>query len=611
MKYRSLFDLWKESAKKYGEKIAFTDETGTQSISYTDAFEKMCFLASKFKNLGITDKDNVSLFAINSPIWLILEQAIITAGGVCVAKNSEINEKELEYVFKNSDSVALITDNKDFLEYLLKQDTDLFSKVKFILFVGAKIETINNTKLFYLSDFLDEFKIGNTQYRTDWTEIPNSIAYINYTSGTSAMPKGAMLPNNGMTYVVEELQKFNDIKEDKTFVVTFPLASAGGKSFNLLCFSSGCKIIYTQYKDFYDVINKYKPEYLHCAPKIMQTIHSKLCNAVNNKGTMFRYVYSLSFFISNLILKLERKFFYNNKLIFFKFLTDKIKHCLDKNIYKQIRNTLLTDKTTIFVGSAHLAKPLEDYFEIINIPLVQHYGLTETTGLAVSNTRESQQKKPYTVGIAFQGTTIEIIDPNTHKKLRDGEIGLITLGGIEITKGYYKNEEATEKAILENGFLNTGDLGFVDKDGYLVVLSRYDDVIVMSNGYNVYTPLLENEAKDSEYINQIVIVGHGKPYLVALIVLNNEQYINWCKQNNTKSISANNNKAFKNFLIEHLNEKIKRKNEYRYYEKLKKIYFLKEEFTEKNGMLTGTLKVKYKTVCTVYKKEIEELYKGI
>ena len=575
-KYKSLFDLWEKSCIKYSDLTAFSDNQEQIQITFKQAFRELCFLTQQFKKFGLSRYDHICLFACNTPRWLILEQAIITLGAVCVSKTSEINIKELDYVFNNSDSSALITDKKEIINHFLA--------------------------LYNLNDILKNLT-DETPLKTDWQEEPFDTAYINYTSGTSSSPKGAMLPNIGMSYVVEELQKFNNIKAGNTFVVTFPLSSAGGKSFNLLCFSKGCRIMYTPYKEFYEVIDKYKPQYLHCAPKIMQTMHEKLMTALRNKSLIFQYTYAVAFKISGIIQRLERKYSFCSKSLI------PVKKLLDKKIYKQIRNTLLTDETIVFVGSAHLAKPLEDYFDIIGIPLVQHYGLTETTGLAVSNSLESQKKHPYTVGVAFEGTTIKIIDPETHKEMPAGEVGLITLGGVEILQEYYKNPEATKKAILEKHFLNTGDLGYVNKEGYLVVLSRYDDVIVMSNGYNVYTPLLENEAKDSEFVNQLAIAGHGKPYLTAVIVLNTDEYKMWCEKNSVTELEPNKNEKFKSFLIENLNEKIKRKNDWKYYEKLKKVYFANEPFTVENGLLTGTLKVKYKKVINTYEKEIEKLYK--
>lgn len=608
MGYKSLFDIWKQSAEKYTDRIALTDNSEGMNISYKEAFRRICFIASKFQKFGLQRFDNVSLFMVNSPEWLIIEQAIITNGAVCVAKSSEIVMSELDYVFHNSNSVALITDSEQVLEYFINLTNvpKFIDSIKFVIYTG-KSPILNHPKIYKLQDIISELK-EDTELKTDWVENPDDTAYINYTSGTSSSPKGAMLPNYGMVYVAEELQKFNNIKEGNTFVVTFPLSSAGGKSFNILCLANGCRIMYTPYKEFYDVIKKYKPDYLHCAPKIIQTMHSKLMDEVKQKGALFECFYNITYNFSKYILTFERKYFYKDKMLFLCPLIELIKSLADRFIYKEVRNTLLKDSTIVFVGSAHLAKPLEDFLQIINIKHVQHYGLTETTGLDVSNTIESQKKHPYTVGIPFKSTVIRIIDPETHKEMNKGEIGLITLQGPEILKAYYKNEEATNKAILEGHFLNTGDLGYIDEDGYLIVLSRYDDVIVMSNGYNVYTPLLENEAKDSEFVNQIAIAGHGKPYLTAIIVLNNNEYQNWCKNNNITNIEANKNPDFKKFLIEHLNEKIKRKNNHKYYEKLKDVYFTDKEFTFENGMLTATMKLKYRKIINTYQKEIDSMY---
>ena len=229
MKYKSLFDIWKQSAEKYGEDIAFSDNAETVCISYKEAFRKVCFLASKLQEYGICEHDNVCLFSVNSPEWLIIEQSIITLGAVCVSKTSEISITELEYVFNNSNSVALITDNKDVMNHFVDRNDNFIENVKFIIYTGnEEIET--NNKIHKIKDIFSELN-DDIPIKTDWEENPENTAYINYTSGTSSNPKGAMLPNIGMSYVVEELERFNKVEKGKTFVVTFPLSSAGGKSF--------------------------------------------------------------------------------------------------------------------------------------------------------------------------------------------------------------------------------------------------------------------------------------------------------------------------------------------------------------------------------------------
>lgn len=601
-KYNSLADIWEKSCKEYSSLTAFSDKDSKTTITYQEAYNLLSFLKKEFIELNVKESDNISLFAFNSPYWLIIEQAVISAGGVCVSKTSQVGTKELDYVYYNAECCALITDSLEVINYFKNKDSDFLNKNKFVLYLGEE-SICNDSDIISFKQLLQKYKNENND-KKDIKDNGKNIAYINYTSGTSSNPKGAMLPNDGMAYVVEELQKFCEIKKGSTFIVTFPLSSAGGKSFNLLCFSKGCKLIYTQYSDFFDVIEKYRPDYLHCAPKILQTMYQKMLNYVGSKGFFFKTAYNIAFKISKDILKCEIKSQKTNAL------NQKIKNFLDGLIYKSVRNYLFKDKIVLFVGSAHLAPALEDFFRIINVPLIQHYGLTETTGLAVSNTIESQQKYPYTVGIAFEGTKIEIIDPQTKKELPPNEIGLITLSGPEILKGYYNNIQATQKALIKENCLNTGDLGYVNNEGYLTVLTRYDDVVVLSNGYNIFTPLLENEAKDSQFISQIIIAGHGKPYLCALVVLNNAKYNTWCKNNGINICNPNNNKEFSGFLIEHLNEKIKRKDDFKYYEKLKKIYFITEDFSIENDMLTNTLKVKRNKICKLYNKEIENLYKG-
>ena len=189
------------------------------------------------------------------------------------------------------------------------------------------------------------------------------------------------------------------------------------------------------------------------------------------------------------------------------------------------------------------------------------------------------------------------------------EKGLLLLKGPEILKKYYNNEEATKKTITPDGWLITGDLAFAYPDDYLVILSRFDDVIVMMNGYNVYAPPIQDQINASPFVKQSVVVGQAKPYLAAIISLDKNAYKNWCKENSVEEISPNKNEKFKEFLLKNINDLISKKTYYKYYEKIKYVYLLDEEFSVENGTLTNTLKVKYRKVCELYKNQIDNLYK--
>ena len=236
--------------------------------------------------------------------------------------------------------------------------------------------------------------------------------------------------------------------------------------------------------------------------------------------------------------------------------------------------------------------------------------MTETTGLTTHTTIQDQKERPYTVGVFFSKTKFKIIDPETKEELKANQTGLLLIKGPEVMKGYYNKPEETKKALTDDGWLVTGDLAYYTEDKYIVILSRYDDVIVMMNGYNVYAPLLQDQANSSTYVNQMVVVGQGKPYLAGLVVPNLDEYKTWCQKNNLKQYeNINDDNNFKEFLIKELNELISHKECHHYFEKLKYIHFLKEDFSVENGTLTNTLKIKYRKICNMYKEEIENLYK--
>ena len=285
-----------------------------------------------------------------------------------------------------------------------------------------------------------------------------------------------------------------------------------------------------------------------------------------------------------------------------------VKKFQDKVIYKKIRNQYIQDSTILAIGSASFANTAEDFYSILGIHVAQDYGMTETTGIATHATLQDQIERPYTVGRPFSKTEFKIVDPETKKVLKPMEKGILMLKGPNVMKGYYNNPEATSKALSEDGWLTTGDLAYLYPDNYLVILSRYDDVIVLMNGYNVFAPPIQDQINSLDYINQTIVVGHGKPYLSALIFLNKDLYEKWCSEQLKQICDPNFNEEFKNFLLEQINTSISQKNHYHYYEKIKNIYFVKEGFSEENGFLTNTLKIKYRKVCEVYQDIIDSLY---
>lgn len=616
MGYNCLLDIWRKSAVDFGDKIALTDVFETDKISYKTAFREICYLAGIFKSFGIEKGDKICFFAQNFPHWLLIEQAGISLGSISVSKNSQNSSiKELEYIFYNSESCALICDSFEIINYFTSLDSDFFNKVKFVLYTGTESFENQNPNIKNFNEILASFD-KNKDYFSDYKNDGEDVCYIHYTSGTSSMPKGAVLVNYGMVYEVEEIRCRLENEHPKLFLETFPLASAGGKTFNLYSIAVGCKIVFTPYNVFFEKLKELKPTLLHCAPKIVMTMLGKYNEYIESEGKIFKKFFELNYSISKFILKIQRNIYKNKKTntktqgieALLDAALNIIKKIQDKLIYKKVRNQYIQDSTILAVGSASFANKAEDFYSILGIHVAQDYGMTETTGIATHATLQDQLERPYTVGRPFSKTKFKIVDPETKKVLKPMEKGILMLKGPNVMKGYYNNPEATIKALSEDGWLTTGDLAYIYPDDYLVILSRYDDVIVLMNGYNVFAPPIQDQVNSSDYINQTVVVGHGKPHLSALISLNKEAYEKWCTDNSIPIRNPNSNEEFKNFLLEQINILIAQKEHYHYYEKLKKIYFVKEEFSEENGCLTNTLKVKYRKVCEIYKDIIENMY---
>jgi long-chain acyl-CoA synthetase len=603
MKYKNLFSIWRESAERYPEQIALSDEKS--NISFLESYREICFLADIFKGGGI--------FAENFAHWLLIEQAIICLGAVSVAKNSQNNIQELDYVFNNSETVALISDKTEIIDFFSEQNKNL----KMILYIGDDKKYKSNGKISYFYDLLNNFD-AQLDYFSDYQNNPDDICYIHYTSGTSSAPKGSILVNYGMSYQVEEIQKFLKTTFPKLFIATFSLASAGGKCFQLYAISMGCQIVYTPYKNFFDKVNHLHPDLLHCAPKIMLTMYGKYMEYIKSKGFLFNLFFNFNYNLSLKLIELQRKLYSKRETNIsatgicglFENILSRVRYFQYYFFYKKIKNFLLDDNIVIAVGSASLAKQIEDFCNVIGIDITQHYGMTETTGLTTHTTVQDQKERPYSVGKFFSKTKFKIIDVDTKEELPPNKEGILLIKGPEVLKGYYNNISATEKTLSNDGWLITGDLAYYTDDNYIYILSRYDDVIVMMNGYNVYAPLLQDQINSSLYVKQSVVVGQGKPYLSGLIVPDLDAYKKWCLSNHSICYeNLNEDNKFKEYLISELNILISKKICYHYFEKLKKIYFLKDEFSVENGFLTNTLKIKYRKICRTYDSIINQLYR--
>ena len=391
-------------------------------------------------------------------------------------------------------------------------------------------------------------------------------ACIIYTSGTQGNPKGVILSHGGILNNCDgALDILKPLLTDQTrFLTWLPLSHSYEHTVQFVQISVGAKIFYAEsIEKLIKNMNDCKPQLMTAVPRFYQNLFQKI-NTSFNKATGFK---------KSLILKmldLGTKKINKQPLSTLEKLIDKV---LEKIVRGKIKNQFGGELKTFVSGGGALDKEVGIFLNAIGLPTLQGYGLTETSPVVSCNPIDDIRVE--TLGPPFKGNEVKIAS--------DGEI---LVKGENVMLGYWNNEEETNK-VLKDGWLHTGDIGTFE-NGYLKITDRKKDILITPGGDNISPVKIENELSNSKFIDQSIVYGDNKPYLVALIALSED------------NISVTNDQIQKE--IEIINKNLQKiKN-------IKKFFIINEKFSIDNGMLTPTLKPKRYKIIQKYKNEFEKLY---
>ena len=562
-KINSLVELF---FKKYQEKKFETKQPFLKSLKIQDStflnwtqVEQNIRYLSNFLRKNLTKGDRCILLSENRPEWLITDIAIMNAGGVTVPLFTTYSEKDYEYIINDcKPRICIVSNNDQYkkIEKFISKETKVLSFENF----NEKIESIQNI-------FENHFKSENILTEENYNiEIKRAdLACIIYTSGTTGNPKGVMLSHGGILSNCEGAQEIlkSLIKDDEpVFLTWLPLSHSYEHTVQYVQISLGAKIYYAEsLEKLIPNMSVAKPTIMTAVPRFYQNLYTKIyMNFSKQKGFKKKIIES-TILLGTKILKKEPLNF-KEKLI--NFLCEKL---VRKKIKKQFGGKL---KAFVSGGGA-LDQKIGEFLNSIGLPTLQGYGLTETSPVVSCNIPE--KIKIDTVGPPFKTNKIKIAE--------DGEI---LVKGENVMLGYWNMKKETDE-ILKNGWLHTGDIGEITKDGNLKITDRKKEIIVNLGGENISPSKIENILCLNEKIKQSFVYGDKKTYLVALIVSESEE--------NKKEIE---------FYIENINKTLS------LIEKVKKFKVILEEFTIENGMLTPTLKLKRKKILEKYKNDLEKLY---
>jgi len=533
-----------------------------KNYSWEETKVNIIKLAKELKK-NLNKGERCLLVSENRPEWLISDIAIMLAGGITVPSYITYTEKDYEFIIDDCEPTIIIVSN----QILFNKLKDVIPKKKFI----KKIVLFDEIKKNILSDQIIELK--NILSSTLNFDENNPIIDLNrkdpaciiYTSGTGGNPKGVVLSHGGILSNCEgAINLIKPILSSRTrFLTWLPLSHSYEHTVQFVQISVGAKIYYAEGIDkLLKNMSECKPEIMTAVPRFYQNLYQKI-NSNFKKQTGFKKK------IINATISLGNKKLNKDKLNFLQYLTNQICEILvRKKIKKQFGGSL---KAFVSGGGA-LDQTIGRFLNSVGLPTLQGYGLTEASPVVSCNPLDNI--KVDTVGLPFPGNEVKLE--------KDGEI---LVKGENLMIGYWNQPEETKK-VIRDGWLYTGDIGEF-KSGYLKITDRKKDIIVNAGGDNISPLKVENLMTNQYEIEQCLVYGDGKNYLVALVVPNDE-FIN--KEDKIKK------------KVEEINKELS------VIEKIKNIIVVKEKFSIENRMLTPTLKLKRFKIIEKYKKQLENLY---
>ena len=537
------------------------------SISWNEAGRQINILSEFLKKIEINKGDKVSIISKNSPFWCIADLAIMKIGAITVPAYTTSNENELLYLLNHSESKLALLDREAYLKIKKIKKKLIFTK-KFILLENLK-STENKSFFIYHKDILNKEIITNSQETNiDYKISKDDTACIIYTSGTSANPKGVMLSHNSIKSNIEGAKIYlDDIKiNNHKFLSILPLSHAYERTGGfLLPIYIGGEIYFSNNRDqLLNDLQFVNPTLMVAVPRLYDVLLKKISNSIKSKNKIIKY-----FFEKNLILGNKK---YKNESLNVK---DKfLDFIIDLTIRKKIKKIFGKNLMAFVSGGAALKQNAAIFFFSMGIKILQGYGQTEYSPI-ISITPFNNIKLDK-VGKAIHLTEIKLS--------KDKEI---LVRGKSLMQGYWKDKKSTDKTII-NGWLHTGDLGLFDDENYLKILGRKNEMIVNSGGENIAPAPLEDLFLSYDEIDQIMIYGHEKPYLVALVYPSEE---------------IKENKKLVRKIFDEVN------NNLSLTKKIRKFYLIKNPFSIESSELTPTLKIKRRIVEKNYHKELQSLYK--
>ncbi|MGI8638725.1 MAG: AMP-dependent synthetase/ligase [Pyrinomonadaceae bacterium] len=591
---KTLAELFLKAVEKHNraDALNYKKDGKWQAISSDEMLSRIENIALGLYSLGLRKGDRVAMIAANSPEWTLTDAGCQFAGIIDVPIYTTLAPNAVCYIINDAGAKVFFIQNKESFERIKEILPECSSLEKLIFFDFNDVGAENAMSLADLENEGAKLKTEKPDLIKELSEAiePTDVATLIYTSGTTGEPKGVMLTHaNLISNVMNSGTEYSFSHKDKPLSV-LPLSHVFERSGMYVYILNGMAVYYAESIDkAADNLREVAPTIFVGVPRIFEKVYAKAKIKAAQESRTREMIFDWA-------IEVGKDYAYRTgkKQPIPRLLA--VKHSIaDRLVFSKLREFFGGKLRFCITGGAALSDDIYLIFTGAGISIMQGYGLTETSPVITSNT-------PMNTRLGTVGKPIRNVE------IRSAEDGEIEVSGPNVMPGYYNKPEATREVFTEDGWFKTGDIGKIDKDGFLKITDRKKELFKTSGGKYIAPSPIEQMILASRFVSQVVLVGSGRKFPAALIVPNFEQLESYAKHKNleieTHAESCRNPRII-NLIERQIGELTKNLS---HYEKVKKIALLENELTVEGGELTPTLKVKRRVVNEKYSEIIEKIY---
>ena len=624
-------ELFLKAAQVHEKRVAFGTRLKSRlwkPTTFGEVYEEGACLATALIDMGLERGEHVGLIADNRIEWIISNCGIQLAGAADVPRGTDLTDSDITYILPHADVRICFIENVEMWKRVSALKSELPNVETYIL---MNLEQEAPEGVLHLKDLIEKGKdlrkAGDRRAEERAAQVqPEDLSTIIYTSGTTGAPKGVMLQHSNIMYMIDCIPV--DLGAHDRALSILPVWHIFERALEMFSIAKGCSTYYSSIRMLGDDLKNVQPTFMGSAPRLWEVLYMRILDNAQAAHPVRRFLfhtgYGLAEIYKNSLFYLKNRKLHLHKpnpLVFsLGWLFHLVRWLLVTPLYgffnvavlERIRQAAGASLKATISGGGALPRHVDQFFNYVGIPVLEGYGMTETAGPITARTVDKLVIE--TVGPVLKGVEIRIVDlnhgevlfPNSKNKHNGrGLRGEIHVRGPIVMRGYYKNQEATDK-VMKDGWMNTGDIGMMTFNDCLKILGRSKDTIVLSSGENIEPVPIENRLLQSPLVDHVVVVGQDEKSLGALIVPSVDGFQSLGYESMSVAELAN-HPEIEAKVSQAIKQEISSENGFKSFERITTFKLVPKPF-EAADELTAKLSLRRHVITEKYQHLIDEMY---